>query len=202
MNVPTTINQLPTLTLNIGNMVCDRCVATVSQLATKHGFQPQEISLGRVSLLPLDSHTLLEPLIQELESHGFTYIQDPLAKLALEVKQAIMQLIRSGGLADMSLNMSTYLEQELGRDYSTITHQFTAQEGLTIERYTILQRVEYAKELLQDTTMPIQEIADLLGYSSPAYLSNQFKQLVGYTPLQYRQQKPQDRVPLDLVGKL
>jgi AraC-like DNA-binding protein len=52
---------------------------------------------------------------------------------------------------------------------------FSEVEGTTIEKYFIAQRIERVKELIVYDELSLSEIADQLGYSSVAYLSNQFK---------------------------
>ena len=47
-------------------------------------------------------------------------------------------------------------------------------------------RIDHAKELLQDTTKPVNEIAAGLGYSSDAYFCDAFKKKIGVSPSQYR----------------
>lgn len=56
-------------------------------------------------------------------------------------------------------------------------------EGTTIEKYFITQRIEKVKELIVYNELTLSEIADQLGYSSVAYLSNQFKNNRLYTEL-------------------
>ena len=62
--------------------------------------------------------------------------------------------------------------------------------GLTMER---------AKELLVYDELTLNEIADLLGYSSAAYLSTQFKAVTGLTPTAYRQARDKGRKALDAL---
>ena len=47
-------------------------------------------------------------------------------------------------------------------------------------------RVEEAKKLLQNPTSRVNEIANMVGYSSQQYFTNVFKKLTGYTPYDYR----------------
>jgi LacI family transcriptional regulator len=48
-------------------------------------------------------------------------------------------------------------------------------------------RVERAKELLAETSLPIARVADLAGFESPSYLSAAFRHAVGESPRAYRQ---------------
>jgi len=70
-------------------------------------------------------------------------------------------------------------------------------EGITIEKYGILQKIERVKELIVYDELSLKEIANLLGYSSVAYLSNQFKKVTGLTPSHFKSIGQQKRIPLD-----
>jgi YesN/AraC family two-component response regulator len=60
-------------------------------------------------------------------------------------------------------------------------------EGITMEKYFILQRIERVKELLMSDQISLSEIAYKLYYSSVAHLANQFKKVTGLTPFNFRQ---------------
>jgi AraC-like DNA-binding protein len=47
-------------------------------------------------------------------------------------------------------------------------------------------RIAMAKRYLDETTMPANEIALLVGYADPANLYRRFQQATGKTPQQYR----------------
>ncbi|MBK8141815.1 MAG: helix-turn-helix transcriptional regulator [Chitinophagaceae bacterium] len=66
-------------------------------------------------------------------------------------------------------------------------------EGTTIEKYFITQRIEKVKELIVYNELTLSEIADQLGYSSVAYLSNQFKKITGFTPSYFKSLKEYKR---------
>lgn len=54
--------------------------------------------------------------------------------------------------------------------------------GVGIYEYTLNIRMKRAKELLQDPTLRIQDIAERLGYSNSNYFSRAFKNYYGYAP--------------------
>ena len=60
-------------------------------------------------------------------------------------------------------------------------------------------RIERAKELLDYNELDIAEIADRLGYSTPAYLSTSFKKATGHSPSEYKNLDLKDRQNLDSV---
>lgn len=53
-------------------------------------------------------------------------------------------------------------------------------------------KISWAKELLETTSLSINEISDELGYIEPSYFVRLFKQKVGYTPLNYRKAQKKD----------
>ncbi len=76
---------------------------------------------------------------------------------------------------------------------------FSETEGTTIEKYLIAQRIEKAKELLVYDQLTLSQIADQLGYSSVAYLSNQFKKITGLTPSFFKKLKGNKRKHIDNI---
>ena len=100
----------------------------------------------------------------------------------------------------MKLNLSTLISERLHLEYNYISGLFSETEGITIEQYFILQRIERAKELLVYNEYTLSEIADKLGYSSVQYLSTQFKKVTGLTPTHFKSIKDNRRNPLDRVA--
>jgi AraC family transcriptional regulator len=111
----------------------------------------------------------------------------------------IIRLIHGSENDTLNTKLSVYLQETLQVDYHYLSTLFSSTEGLTIEKYVILQRIERVKELLQYDEMNLSEIADSLGYSSVQHLSQQFKKITGLTPTGYRQLKENNRKPLDKV---
>ena len=97
------------------------------------------------------------------------------------------------------MNLSDLLAKELGHDYSYLSNLFSSVEGVTIEKYLILQKIEKVKELLVYNELSLNEISFQLGYSSVQHLSNQFKKITGLTPSHFKKLKENKRKPLDEV---
>ncbi len=89
----------------------------------------------------------------------------------------------------MNKKLSVHLTEKSGIDYNYLSALFSSIEGITLEKYVILQRIERAKELLAYNEMSLNEIADTLCYSSVQHLSQQFKKVTGLTPSRYKQSK-------------
>ncbi|MDQ0047100.1 AraC family transcriptional regulator [Paenibacillus polymyxa] len=63
---------------------------------------------------------------------------------------------------------------------------FKKHTGLTLTAYLTMLRMDKARMLLQQTDIPIQEIADYVGVASRQYFHMLFKKHTGKTPVEYR----------------
>ena len=136
---------------------------------------------------------------QALHTQGFALLEDRKAQLVEQVKQVLLRIIRSYGLPDEGWKLPEFVAQAMDKDFATVSAQFREQENTTLEKWFIHQKVEYAKELLAYNEAPIKEIAYRLGYSSVAHLGNQFRQVTGFSPAEFRALKAHPRTPLDQV---
>ncbi|WP_304234227.1 AraC family transcriptional regulator [Jiulongibacter sediminis] len=183
--------------LHIKNMVCDRCIFTVSELLNQLKADVSGVEMGRVILsspLSADQSVLFE---QKLKGLGFELLKDKELQLIENLKTVIIDLVRNQEEALRKYTVSAYIEKEMGRDYKTLSTLFSSKEGQTIEHFMIAQKVERVKELVSYNELSISEIADRLHYSSVAHLSNQFKKMTGLTPSQFRQKG--ERKALDKI---
>ena len=112
-----------------------------------------------------------------------------------QIKTTIINHIHFSG--ENGFNISEILTNDLHKDYSLLSKLFSSTEGITIEHYTILQKIEKAKELLTYNKQTLSEIAFALGYSSVSHLSSQFKKVTGLTPTQFKAQGVDLRKSLD-----
>lgn len=110
--------------------------------------------------------------------------------------------IYEGGLPQRQLlQVLDYIQEHLDQDITLsdlaallnlspfhFSHQFKRSIGITPYQYLLQQRIERAKQLLNQSDRSITDIAFLCGFSSHSHLSKQFRQLTGMTPKAYRQQ--------------
>ncbi len=61
--------------------------------------------------------------------------------------------------------------------------------GVSPIEYRNKLRLEHAKALLEDESIPVSEIGTRVGYSSPTYFCDTFKKKTGMSPRQYRNQR-------------
>lgn len=186
--------------LFIKNMVCDRCVMVVRQRLDGLLIAYNRVELGEVSLNQPLTDEQFAALKKELDTLGFELLDDRKASLVNQIKTAIIRYIHCEDTEEVNRKLSVLLSEKLGVDYNYLSSLFSSVEGLTIEKYVILQRIERAKELLAYNELSLNEIAFRLHYSSVQHLSQQFKKVTGITPSQYKQSKESGRKPLDQVG--
>ena len=144
-----------------------------------------------------DMYARMRKIRHDLEGCGFEIIDDRRARIVEGIRTGVIEYIRNPGLRQMKL--SEFLQEKCMKEYSALSKLFTGMRGMTIEKYCILQKVEYVKELLFYGELSISEIADLLHYSSTAHLSSQFKSVTGLTPTQFRQLKAPSLSPIDTI---
>jgi AraC-like DNA-binding protein len=61
-----------------------------------------------------------------------------------------------------------------------------AYTGMTLRGCLIFYRVSAAKELLASTDIPITDISESCGFSTPSYFSEMFLRCEGINPREYR----------------
>lgn len=166
-------------------MVCNRCITAVKSEFEKIGIHPIAIELGQVELL--DNWTEDEKVIlsKRLEELGFELLEDKTIVTVERIKNQIVTLVHHQDL-DLKTNFSHYLATHLGQEYNVLSALFSEVEGITIEHYFIIQKIEKVKELLRYNELSLSEIAFKMNYSDVAHLSNQFKKMTGMTPTNFK----------------
>jgi AraC-like DNA-binding protein len=170
----------------------------VRQVLNDEGIDYRHLQLGEVELSAQLSAEQLEKLSVRLKSIGFELLDDKKSRIVEKIKSTIISIIHHSD-DELNLKLSALLTDKLGKDYHYLTTLFSSVEGITIEKYTILQRIEKVKELMMYNEMTLSEIAFDMGYSSVQHLSQQFKKVTGLTPTQFRELKENTRKPLDSI---
>ena len=180
--------------LLIKNMVCPQCIRVVGEELAALGLRVHRVTLGEADVFTPDGAALDLVVVRDsLRNAGFELLEDPRDQLVDRIKTVLVALIHYPPPGPRLLNYSDYLVEHLGRDYHYLSHLFSASEGLTIEKFIIRQKVERAKELIGYGESPMAEVAQQLGYSSPAHLSRQFRQVTGLTPTAFQRLGPASR---------
>lgn len=184
--------------LFIKNMVCNRCVTAVSQELEKLNLKTIRMNLGEVELQKEPTVKQLLQLTDRLNLLGFEILDDHKQKQIEKIKGLLIKKVQSGDIEE-HFSIIQFLSAALHKDYSYISRLFSEVEGMTLEQFFLLQKIEKVKEWLVYGEMNLSEISYKLGYSSVAHLSSQFKKITGLTPSHFKKLGSSHRKPLDKV---
>ncbi len=188
------------MVLHIKNMVCPRCIRVVREELLQLGLEVGEVTLGQAEVEAVQEQSLDMSLIgKTLEENGFELVKDRNTQLIEQVKVTIIELIHHSDRFSLAIKNSDYISQKVGLSYSSLSRLFSKQEGITIEKYVIRQKIEKVKELLEYEELTLSQIADRLGYSSVQHLSNQFRKEVGISVSKYKSLPVSSRKPISGV---
>ena len=86
---------------------------------------------------------------------------------------------------NVNLN-SEQISETCGISVRHLRRKFLKTYGMGIKNYIMLVRIEEAKKLLQETSLPIKAVILMVGYDSASYFRKLFKERVGCTMTEYR----------------
>jgi len=134
----------------------------------------QHISIKRGCLYHLISILLSEAKYRPEAKEIFT---------GMAAMQPVLQFINQNLHRDINRKM---LARIMHLSISQFTRVFTKAIGVSPMAYVLNTRVLQAQALLMKTELPLQEIAERLGFCDAFHLSKQFKAKTGKTPHKYR----------------
>lgn len=111
--------------VHIKNMVCGRCIKSVTSIFEQAGVIPESVGLGIVELKNELTGEQKKKIKSELETEGFLLLDDNKSKLVDEIKRHIIELVHYGELDEMSKNLSDYLSGKLHKDYHYLSNLFS-----------------------------------------------------------------------------
>lgn len=183
---------------HIRNMVSSRCIRSVSEaIKSCGGTEDEKTTLGKAVVASEPEKFKKAMFVKALNDLGFDLIESREDQAVEEIKVAAIELVYHANNANSLIRNSDYLSEKVGLPYSTLSKLFSEKTGHTLEKYIILLKIEKVKELLSYNEYTLSEIAYMMGYSSVQYLSNQFRQITGYTVSEYKTKGINDRRPLD-----
>ena len=99
-----------------------------------------------------------------------------------ERRKAIADVLRA---ADAPVSASA-LAEKFSVGETSLKNYFRGVYGQNISTYLREVRMKAAAEFLEDTSRPIAEIAEQIGYSNQGKFAAVFKKQFGMSPLEYR----------------
>jgi AraC-like DNA-binding protein len=187
----------------VKNMVCQRCVQAVENSLFGNQIPFKKVELGEVHFTELPNPEKFKNWVASITALGFELIDNKRSRIAAQIKTHLINLVhyRDKDQAVPNVNLSVWLSNEMGMDYSYLSNLFSSIEQVTIEKFYILQKIEKVKEQLVYDELSLSQIADELGYSSVQHLSNQFKKVTGFSTTHFKQVRTEKRKALDEVGR-
>jgi len=140
-------------------------------------YEPAEV-LARIRV-----HLQLQQQLQELATPS------PASVKGVSEDQMLLRAatrIISQNLGDLPSLVD--LARSVGTHDKRLSRLFRQHMGITVFAYVRDLRLRKSQELLVDSDMSVQDIADWVGYTSACNFTTAFRQKTGVTPSQFRQQ--------------
>lgn len=166
-------------------MVSLRCKLIVKDLLNNMGIRYDVINLGYVQLSEPITEAQKNEIRNFLPQYGLELMEDAKAILIERIKNIIIEMIHYDE-DPPAVKYSVFISEKLNHSYTYLANLFSETQGITIEHFIILQKIEKVKELILYNELTLTEIAYKMNYSSVAHLSNQFKKITGLTPSFFR----------------
>lgn len=138
-------------------------------------------STGEIEILQKLNIEEKELLFKELNSSGIEVINSQQMMIVQQIKIVITDIVRRESHGD-KVKISEEITNKLPYTYSYLAKIFSDITHITIEKFLILKKIDYVKDLLIEDDLSISEIAYKLNYSSVSHLSKQFKKTTGFNP--------------------
>ena len=172
----------------------------------------EPLNSGHLMISPEIEDTVKEQCEQLVEIYGAKK-EESQSKITAQIKtkiillQFILKLWKKGFIVEndtsgkntVEKEMVSYIQQnftgkillkEFGKQFHLsekyISRYFKEHFHITISQYVTYLRLEHAKQLLQDTDIPVTEVAMQSGYQNVSYFIRSFKKTYGMSPLKYR----------------
>lgn len=186
------------------------CKQYLSSLAEHHLLNSRTLSDFLVDVSQavhtfLKSHGILAHRLfqnqnfQKLQEHNTDSLDSAQLYLEYLFQCAFAHIRFTSSSVSVAETIKSYIDQNFAMDLSrndladlVFLHPdyaariFRNQIGISLNNYMIQRRIEEAKRLLKTTGLPVNVIADKVGYGNYSYFTKLFKKETGYTPQEYR----------------
>lgn len=162
-----------------------RLAETIGSQMAKYNFARTDSSLAPIPFFRLWSFTQLKQKVMQYAEH----VQECACEASIDVsnKKLIVEVLRyvkENAAKDINLNI---VAEHFSRTPAYMSALFKKGAGEGFNIYLTNIRMDMAKEMLADSSIPIGEVSSLCGYLNPKYFSVVFKKTVGVGPGAYRQ---------------
>ena len=173
--------------LNSGHlMICPRVKDTAKELCEQliEIYEAKKDESESKITTQVRTKIILLQFILEMWKKGFVIENDTSGRNTVE--KEMVSYIQQNFTGKISLR--EFGEQfHLSEKY--ISRYFKEHFHITLSQYVVYLRLEYAKQLLQDTDISVTEAAMRSGYQNISYFIRSFKKTYGVSPLKYRKKQ-------------
>ncbi len=169
-------------------MVSLRCKMIVKEELKKLGLRYVIVELGQVEIMEDITPEQHEQLKANLLKSGLELLDDKKSILIEKIKNVVTEMIHYTDELP-KINYSDYISEKLNYDYTYLSNIFSEVNGITLQQFIIINKIERAKELLLYDELNLSEISYKLNYSSVSHLSKQFKKVTGLSPSFFKKMK-------------
>lgn len=138
--------------------------------------EPETIDAGLIKIKMLE-------LLYDISSTDKNLLQQ-LLQMKQPVRSEIPEVMESNYANPVSLSELAYLS---GRSLASFKRDFQAIYNIAPSIWIRNKRLAKAKELLENTSMPVADVCYTLGFENPAHFSRIFKAHFGHSPSSLRQ---------------
>jgi AraC family transcriptional regulator, transcriptional activator of the genes for pyochelin and ferripyochelin receptors len=136
----------------------------------------------REDFLKIKFVDLLIRCLEHSQKHFRTGLRKPDIEKVKQVHNRILKDLRCACTVSLLANDAAIDERKLERGFRILY-------GTTVYHFLLNERMKKAVALLRDTTIPIGEIALLVGYNKLRVFSDTFKRKYGYAPASLRRKE-------------
>jgi len=181
------------------NMVSHSCILLVKSELDKLHIPYINVDLGEIEIDGALTAELYQQARQAMQNLGFDILESNQKILTEKIKNIIVEVVHYTE-DELKFKFSDYLSSKLNLHYTYLNYVFFKEQGMSIKKYFIAQKIERVKKLITYQELNLTEIAFKTHYSSIAHLSNQFKKMTGFSPSNYKKLNDKMRLPLEQVG--
>lgn len=164
------------------NAICNKLL---QEKLVEHQINHIVLGFGEVEVLEKISSKKLQAFSHSLRAYGIEIVENQKSILIQKIKDIIVDMVFNEN-AEVNVKSSVYLAEKTGYSYGYLSNLFSEITYTYIENFIIIQKIEYAKQLIIGNQLSLTEIGFKLNYSSVAHLSTQFKNITGITPSAFK----------------
>lgn len=147
-------------------------------------YQNEAWDLQLAAAIECERNSLVFELFSSLVADGKAHFSEKNSNLTkLNALNDIISYITNNPKCIPDMNTAAQMANISYYNFSRIFKEAT---GMNYSEYTNTVRIGHAEGLLMNSDLTIAEIAEAIGVDTPSYFTKLFKQVIGFSPTEYR----------------